>query len=234
MLATNSSLNGIYTVRKSYLKKVGNSSDRLNDMRRKIISYLEQLDAITFNHSVRVMMIAEELEEFMGIDDHKLMSAAIVHDIGKLYIPHRVLDKNGSLTSLERELIDIHPYVGYSFLKDLGVSEDICRIVLYHHGFSPICIKRLNQYDNASVYQKSVALRTIDSFEALTSDRPYHRGVPSYEAISILLNEGNFDKSVMRFFEKVLEMDIKDSAVRRTWKQPSLDEIEGMVESMSF
>lgn len=204
-------------------------------MKKQIIKHLEKLDSTTFRHSARVMMISSEVESYMGVEDKKLMNAALLHDIGKLYIPYNILDKNGRLTKLERELIDLHPYIGYVILTDLGVDEDICRIVLYHHGFKPLCIRDLGYYDNSLIYQKASILRTLDSFEALTSDRAYHRGVPSHDALDILLKENNFDETAMDYLQSVYENDfLKNSAVRRTGKELTIEDVEKLVMGMEL
>ena len=203
-------------------------------MKNHILKYMERLDSLTFNHSARVMMIASEIEEYMGVLDHKLMNAALFHDIGKIYVPYNILDKNGRLTKLERELVDLHPYSGYIVLSDLGVDEDICRIVLYHHGFSPLYIRDLPHYNTGLIYQKTCILRTIDSFEALTSDRAYHRGLPSRDAIDILLKEGIYDVTAMEYLKKMSESDNEETAVRRKWKELSFEEIENIIKGMEL
>ena len=204
-------------------------------MKKHIIKYLERLDSLTYNHSVRVMMISSEIEEYMGILDHKLSNAALLHDIGKLYIPGNILDKNGRLTKLERELVDLHPYIGYVLLSDLGVDEDICRIVLYHHGFSPLCIRNIAHYDKSLIYQRAMILRTVDSFEALTSDRAYHRGLPEQEAIDILLGEKNYDETAMEYLTKtVSETGLKGSFVCRNGKDISMESVEELIEGMEL
>ena len=163
------------------------------------------------------------------------MNAALLHDIGKIYIPHSILDKNGRLTKLEREMIDLHPYLGYVILSDLGVNEDICRIVLYHHGFSPLCIRELSHYDSSLIYQKASILRTIDSFEALTSDRAYHRGLPSKEVIDVLLSEKNYDATAMEYLKKTAgESGLKESFVRRNGKDLSVESVEELIEGMEL
>lgn len=152
------------------------------DVTTQMIDMMKRLDSMTYNHSVRVMMISAEIEEYLGMTDHQLMYAALFHDVGKIYTPFNILDKNERLTKLERQIIDLHPYIGYSMLSELGIDEDICRIILYHHGTQPLTIQDVGHYDKDSVYEKALILHTIDAFEALTSDRPYHRGVISKEA----------------------------------------------------
>ena len=81
------------------------------DFSNQIIDIMKRLDSMTYNHSVRVMMISAEIEEYLGMTDHQLMYASILHDIGKIYIPFNILDKNTRLTKLERQIIDLHPYI---------------------------------------------------------------------------------------------------------------------------
>jgi len=204
-------------------------------MKKQILKYLNNLDSMTYNHSVMVMMIAKEIEIYAGITDHKLMNAALLHDIGKLYIPHKILDKNGRLTKLERELVDLHAYIGYMILSDLSVDEDICRIVLYHHGFKPLHVRDVEYYDSSLIYQKACILRTIDSFEALTSDRSYHRGVTAEKALEILLDENNYNECAMEYLQTVVNDDcLEESVVRRSGKYPSLDDVNELLETMDL
>jgi putative nucleotidyltransferase with HDIG domain len=148
-----------------------------------------RLDSTTYNHSVRVMSIAKEIEEYYDFLDNKLSSAALIHDIGKIYVSSKILDKKGKLTSLEKDIVNLHPYIGYQILKSFDVDEDICRLVLYHHGAEPICMRKLADYDNPYIMDQAVLLHSIDSYEALTSDRSYHRGYLANEALDIMLNE---------------------------------------------
>lgn len=156
---------------------------------REIERCLSRLDSTTYNHSIRVMEIAVELEEYCGYNDKLLSTAALVHDIGKIYITSKILDKKGQLSPLERELVNLHPYIGYDMLKTLHIEEDVCRMVLYHHGLNPIVIKPLDPYDKPEVVDRAALLRSIDCYEALTSDRSYHRGYLAGEALDIMLEE---------------------------------------------
>ena len=114
-------------------------------MRTDLSETFNRLDATTYNHSVRVMKIASEIESFYGLGDNYLSIAALLHDIGKVYISRKVLDKVSPLTGLEREIISLHPYYGYKILKDYDINEDVCRLVLYHHGMDPLCLLLLRR-----------------------------------------------------------------------------------------
>lgn len=202
---------------------------------KQLINVLNGLDSMTYNHSVRVAMLATEMEEYLGMTNHKLVCASLFHDIGKKYIPFNIIDKNSRLSKLERELIDLHPYIGYTILSDLGVDEDICRIVLYHHGFKPFTIHDIGHYDKNAVYEEACILHTIDAFEALTSDRPYHRGCPSREALHILVREGGYDAKTLEYVTAVIEgKEVESSAVHRTYNYEEPDKKNQLIMEMKL
>lgn len=206
------------------------------DVATQMIDMMKRLDSMTYNHSVRVMMISAEIEEYLGMTDHQLMYAALFHDVGKIYTPFNILDKNERLTKLERQIIDLHPYIGYSMLSELGIDEDICRIILYHHGTQPLTIQDVGHYDKDSVYEKALILHTIDAFEALTSDRPYHRGVISKEALKIMRGE-KYDKKVLEYIMEISSKEeMGESAIHRMYQKESnrIDFVKDLIREMEL
>lgn len=207
------------------------------DVTTQMIDMMKRLDSMTYNHSVRVMMISAEIEEYLGMTDHQLMYAALFHDVGKIYTPFNILDKNERLTKLERQIIDLHPYIGYSMLSELGIDEDICRIILYHHGTQPLTIQDVGHYDKDSVYEKALILHTIDAFEALTSDRPYHRGVISKEALKIMTRGEKYDKRVLEYITEVSSKEeMGESAIHRMYQKESnrIDFVKDLIGEMGL
>lgn len=185
-------------------------------MENKIMSLFDRLDSTTYNHSIRVMAIASEIEKYLSLDNNYLSNAALLHDIGKIYVPSVILDKVTRLNDIEREIINLHPYMGYKILKSFGMNEDINRIVLFHHGFNPPTIQYVEEYNNAEVMELAKLLHSIDVFEALTSDRPYHRGVSAIEALRIMESEGKHHPDVLSYIFDVLNGNINGvSAVHR-------------------
>ena len=168
----------------------------------KIREMLEQLDSTTYNHSLRVWKMAVLMEAAYGMEDGSLSTAALVHDIGKLYIPERILDKHGGLTGLEREVIGLHPYYGYRLLKDHGVDEEVGRLVLYHHGMNPALAKSLPEYHGVPVVDRAKMLHTIDAFEALTTDRPYRRRMSVRQAADFLEGQEGYHPVAMSFLRE--------------------------------
>lgn len=198
-------------------------------MHEKISGLLTRLDSFTYNHSVRTMTIATEVENYLSMDNHELSIAALLHDVGKIYIAPSILDKKGRLNTIERELVDLHSYVGYMMLRDMKVNERISRIVLYHHGFQPVALSKVGSYIEYDVLEKADILHAIDVFEALTSDRPYHRGLPSKEALSEM-KEKRFHKKTLDYFEMVISEE-RNSAVRRHFNENEAM-IENTIESL--
>ena len=150
---------------------------------------LELLDSTTYNHCNRVKRLTEKVMIAQGSIDEELLVAALFHDIGKLYIPTRILDKHEGLTELEREIVDRHAYYGYRILKELPFSERTAQIVLFHHGYRADDALRLGISVTEDVLLCAGMLMTVDRFEALTTDRPYHRSVSAEQAARIIARD---------------------------------------------
>ena len=89
--------------------------------------------------------------------------------------------------------------------------------------------------DNNNVYEKAQMLHTIDAFEALTSDRPYHRGLPSKEALKILAREGKYEQRTLEYITEVSSKDeIGTSAIHRNGFENNPDFINQLIMGMSL
>lgn len=145
---------------------------------------LYKLDVSTYNHSLRVCDICKLVETELNFKDKTLSQAGLLHDVGKYYISQNILDKKGTLTSAERRFIDAHAFLSYDTLKQFNIADNICDIVLYHHSLKPVLFDYdIKSCDNTMIKELAIILKTIDVFEAITSDRPYHRGVTTDAAI---------------------------------------------------
>lgn len=181
----------------------------------KIKEKMELLDSTTYNHSIRVWKLALSVEEYYRMADDSLSTAALVHDIGKLYISPAILDKHEGFTELERELVDLHPYIGYRMLKECNVSEVVRRIVLYHHGRNPRLLSPLPEFYSSMVESKAKMLKTIDAFEALTTDRPYRRRMSVKQAAAFLREQEGYHRQVLRYLrENIHDFDHLSDAGR--------------------
>lgn len=157
-----------------------------------VLNLMEKLDSTTYNHSYRLWELAISFEEHFKCKDDVLSKAALLHDIGKLYVPDWILNKRGGLDALEREVIDLHPYYGYRILEACGVDEVVRRIVLYHHGMHPKVLAALPEYNDSMVMERATILHTLDVFEALTTDRPYRRRMSVKRACAWMEQESGY------------------------------------------
>ncbi len=193
-------------------------ADRTGQLRQALEqqehSYEETLQALgaaidlrdneTAGHSQRVCRYALEIARAMGWSEEKLGSlakGAYLHDIGKLGIPDGILLKPGPLTAAERTLMQRHVQIGFGLIKDIAFLSDAAEIVLTHHeryngGGYPRGLK------GDEILPSSRIFAVADSFDAITSDRPYRRASP-YEAGLQIIGEcsgAEFDPQVVNAF----------------------------------
>lgn len=170
---------------------------------------LDAKDHYTQGHSERVKKYAEAIAEEMKLPKEKIKIikyACQLHDIGKIGIKDHILLKPGPLTEEERELIQRHPQKGADILRSLDFLRNVVPIVEYHH-------ERYNGEGypgNRSLEEIPLGARIIavaDSFDAMTSERPYRPPKSIGEAVEELKRcKGNqFDPEVVDIFLKVLE-----------------------------
>lgn len=157
----------------------------------ELAKMLNSLDIITLNHSIRVCEIARFVEKELGFEDKELSEASLYHDIGKYFITTKLLNKRGKLNKIERFIIDSHAYLSYKVIHLFGINENIALIALFHHTYSPK-IYLDNNLDIANIddniARKAKAVRTIDIYEALTTDRSYHRGISPENAMQLIID----------------------------------------------
>lgn len=138
---------------------------------------LEAKDAYTAGHSERVARWAVMIARKLGLsepDVEELRAMAILHDIGKIGMPERILNKPGPLTREEMELVKTHPVTGAQILEPIKSFQHYVPIVRHHH-----------EWFNGHGYPDQVGggelpltvwiAATADAFDAMTSNRPYRR-----------------------------------------------------------
>src|SRR5438128_2638066 len=140
---------------------------------------IDARDPSTFGHSARVAAISMEIADAIGLtakDRETLRRGALLHDIGKIGVEDRVLHKPGPLSHAELADMHEHPRIGYDMLKGLRFLQPSLSGVLYHHerwdgGGYPTGLM-----GNAIPLPVRI-LAVADVFDALTSDRPYRKGL---------------------------------------------------------
>ncbi len=165
-----------------------------DDTRHLLVTMADAVDlrdAYTGGHSRRVTAYSEQLLQELGLHGPEvdlIISAARVHDIGKIGIPDSVLNKPGRLTPEERAIMESHSERGADLLARYPDFSRGTAIVRHHHeswdgtGY-PDRLKGNNIPFGARV------IAVADSFDAMTSDRPYRKGM-SVEKAAAILREG--------------------------------------------
>lgn len=148
------------------------------DIPKEIWQMLNDVDTFTYNHSIRVCEMCQIVEKELNFPNSILSEAGLLHDIGKYYISQKILEKRGPLTASERYFINAHAFLSYDTLSRFKLPKDVCEIVLYHHSTKPMLFdKKLPECKGKEMQHLALIMKTIDIFEAITSDRPYHRGM---------------------------------------------------------
>jgi putative nucleotidyltransferase with HDIG domain len=179
------------------------SIERREHLLRQLAGALEGQDAYLNGHSRRVARHATMIARGMGLpseDVARIRAAAAVHDIGKLRTPKSIINKPGRLTDEEFDVIKRHPVDGVEMVAALGDPE-LTRIVRHHH-------ERLDGAgypDRLNGEEIPVGARIIavaDTFDAITSARPYRDAAPHQKAIGILRKEAGtqLDPDAVRAF----------------------------------
>jgi putative nucleotidyltransferase with HDIG domain len=177
------------------------------EMLHSINEMLEIHDEYTRGHSENVANLAKALAEYVDLSAESVDTtywAALVHDIGKILIPSRILNKKGALTDLEYTEMKNHPYYGYKALRTSELTNDIAEIVLCHHErFDGLGYP--NQISGDDIPIESKILTIADAYDAMTSKRSYKTALTIEEAFEEIENNlgKQFDPDLG---EKFIEM----------------------------
>ena len=170
---------------------------------------IEARDPYSRGHSSRVTVFAQAMARRIGLDPERvsvLRLGALLHDIGKLAVPSAVLLKPGPLTEAEFGLMRRHPRAGARMLRSLGAPETILPVVLHHH----------ERWDGSGyptgrggkdIPLEARVLCVADSFDAMTSNRPYRAPWSPEDALEELARcaGSQFDRELVDTFGKAWE-----------------------------
>lgn len=161
-----------------------------HEMIRSFSHAVEVKDLYTKGHSERVAAYACRLGRALQLDSgelEKLYVAGILHDIGKIGIPDRILNKPGALGVEEFEIMKRHAFMGREILGQIESMGEVASIVFHHHermdgqgypeGLSGDAVPFLSRI-----------ISLADSYEAMTSSRSYRRALPMEKVVRILQN----------------------------------------------
>ena len=185
-------------------------SERLHeDAVRAFVKTIDAKSPYTAQHSERVAELATATARQLNCDHHyceQIRWAALLHDVGKLWIPDDVLNKSGPLKEHEWQLIREHPIRSAEFVTDIVDFRHYRDIIRGHH-------ERFdgNGYPDglsgSSIPTGARILAVADAFEAMTSDRPYRRGLSFNDALAELEdNSGTqFDPRIVNACIRAIE-----------------------------
>jgi diguanylate cyclase (GGDEF)-like protein/putative nucleotidyltransferase with HDIG domain len=165
---------------------------------------IDAKDQTAQSHIRRVQVYAAGLARALGMPETEIQgvkTAALLHDIGKLAVPEHILSKPGPLTQEEFQKIRIHPQVGAEIISGVPFPYPVAPLILSHHerwdgkGY-PAGLK------GEEIPLGARILSVVDYFDALMSERPYHKAMSFDAAIGLLRQESNkaLDPRVVQTF----------------------------------
>lgn len=172
-----------------------------------LVSALDAREQETCNHSRRVVEYSLAIARQVGLDGQELEDVrrgSLLHDIGKIGVPDAVLLKPGPLNASEWEAMRLHPEIGHEMIAQLPFLSVTADIVLTHH----------ERFDGRGYPNGLIGLEIplgarifaiADAFDAMTSNRPYRRGIPFPAAREQIAHcsGSQFDPEIVRAFLSV-------------------------------
>lgn len=176
----------------------------------RLTESIEDKDYYTHDHTLKVKDYATRIGNKLGLSKGKIENigfAAILHDIGKIDIPDKILKKPGKLTEEEFEIIKQHPIIGAEKVK-ATYYENLSDIILQHH-------ERIDgtgypyglQGDEIMIEAQVIAM--ADTYHAMISDRPYRKGLHSEDIVQELkeLSGKHYDEKIVHALLEILKED---------------------------
>lgn len=184
--------------------------DEIIDNRNLVVNMidLKSYDDYTYYHSVNVGVLSIVLGVACGMNRsalYRLGLGALLHDIGKVFIDRKIIEKRGPLTPEEFTEVKKHPELGYSYLLKSGFEFPATALngILQHH-------ERLdgsgypNGLSGSQIHRFGRIIAVADVYDAMTSDRPYRAGMMPSEVIEFLMGGAGtlFDPEVVFLFTR--------------------------------
>ncbi|UCD05069.1 MAG: HD domain-containing protein [candidate division WOR-3 bacterium] len=175
--------------RKRVEEEINLNFERLKKTSTSIIftmaKILELRDPYTAGHQQRVARLACAIAREMGLNEEEvdgIFMAALVHDIGKIYVPAEILNRPAKLNDTEMDLVKTHPSIGYDIVKEIDFEQPVDRIVVQHH-------ERIDGsgypdgINGSDIILQARILAVADVVEAMASHRPYRPALSMDETL---------------------------------------------------
>jgi diguanylate cyclase (GGDEF)-like protein/putative nucleotidyltransferase with HDIG domain len=169
---------------------------------------IDAKDQLSHGHIRRVQVYAASLARAVGMSEPELQgvrTAALLHDIGKLAVPEHILSKPGPLTQEEFQKIRIHPKVGADIIAEVPFPYPVAPLILSHHerwdgrGYP-------HGLQGDAIPLGARVLTVVDYFDAIMTERPYHKAMSREAALALLQEEAGkgLDPTLVRTFIDLL------------------------------
>jgi diguanylate cyclase (GGDEF)-like protein/putative nucleotidyltransferase with HDIG domain len=177
---------------------------------------IDAKDQTTQTHIRRVQLYAARLAESVNLSSSEIQgvkTAALLHDIGKLAVPEHILSKPGPLTQEEFQKIRIHPQVGAEIIAAVPFPYPVAPLILSHHerwdgkGYP-------QGLSGEAIPMGARILTIVDYYDAVTTERPYHKPLNHESAVALLRHEAGraLDPKLVERFIDLLPGLIRESA----------------------
>jgi len=175
---------------------------------RTLVSIIEAKDSYTRGHTERVADYATAIAEKMNLsaeEQRRIAFGAVLHDIGKLGVFETVLNKEEELSEEEWEILKSHPEVGAGIIENMEFLNGTVELVLHHHeSYDGTGYPGALKGEEIPLGARIIAV--ADSFDAMTTDRPYRKALSWEQALSTIKSHSGiqFDPRVVENFIEVL------------------------------
>ena len=187
----------------------------LESLVESLVCIVEAKDAYTAEHSKNVQKYAIKIARQLQLSENEVFHislAALLHDIGKIRVPLTILTKPKGLTDEEYRLIQSHPVKACDILDGLIDLDDICQMVRHHH-------ERVDGkgYPDGIAGEKldlgSRILAVADTYDAMTTDRPYRKGLSRETAVAELqrVMGSQLDSDIVQAFLSISEQSLRQN-----------------------
>ena len=209
---------------KNVFISVGNNErhhDQFEELKKRIETILEEIlnddnlminmtdlktfDEYTYQHSVNVAVLSMVIGTTLSLSHKEMFNlglAALLHDIGKIFVNKEVLNKPRKLDANEMEIMENHSYLGYKYLKsryEFSVSTYI-GVLDHHERYDGTGYPNNKKGKDISLFGRII--NVADVYDALTSERPYRSGLLPSEAMEYIMGGSgrHFDPEIVEVF----------------------------------
>ncbi len=169
-----------------------------------------QLNKETREHCLSVGELCERCADSLSIDHKLAFRIGLLHDVGKIYIPSRILKKNKSLTETEREVVDLHAYFGYRLLKGNGESPSVYLPVLFHHGYTKYRLSEPDEPLTEQYVRYTSLIHAVDIFDAMNRKRIYHDPFGHEEIYAALSDDPMCTQEIILAIRRAVKIPVQE------------------------